>query len=213
MKKLFLASFFTEVACLLPNFVGEDVAGKKVAFIPTAAVYPCDDAETKETLEFITKSDRAALQSLGLIVENLEVSSVSAKTVEESILNADYIFVGGGDTFFLMQELRRKSADKLISEHIRKGKLYMGTSAGSLLMQKDIVADGVENPELSPDLNGDFTALGFIDFYLYVHYGSNFWGDDDEYIRKFYAELDYVKISDKQAVTVAGDKVEVITTP
>ena len=75
------------------------------------------------------------------------------------------------------------------------------------------MADGVENPELSPDLNGDFTALGFIDFYLYVHYGSNFWGDDDEYIRKFYDKLDYVKITDKQAVTVVGDKVEIVTAP
>ena len=112
-----------------------------------------------------------------------------------------------------MQELKRKGTDKLISQHIEKGKLYMGTSAGSLIAQKDIVADGVDDPKFGPDLNGDYSALGFIDFYLYVHYGSHYWGDDDEYIRKYYAELNYKKLSDKQAITVDGEKIEVVTAP
>ena len=113
----------------------------------------------------------------------------------------------------MLQELKRKGADKLISRHIEKGKLYMGTSAGSLVVQKDIVADGVDDPKFGPDLNGDFSALGFVDFYLYVHYGSHYWGDDDEYIKKYYSHLNYIKITDKQAVTVDGYAVEIVTVP
>ena len=210
MKKLFLASYFAGVADLLPNFAGEDLVGKKVVFIPTAANHEMSDQD-REALDYIYDTDKKALQKLGFNVEELEVSRESCEVIEQSITGTDCIFVGGGNTFFLLQELRRKGADKLISRHIEKGKLYMGTSAGSILVQKDLVADGVDDPKFGPDLNGDFTALGFIDFYLYVHYGSHYWGDDDEYIRKYYSKLDYMKISDKQAVTVNSDKIEIVT--
>lgn len=39
MRKLFLASYFTKTACMLPDFIGNGCAGKKVAFIPTAALH------------------------------------------------------------------------------------------------------------------------------------------------------------------------------
>jgi dipeptidase E len=203
MKKLFLASYFTEVASLLPDFVKEDLAGKKVAFIPTAALH--------EVGAFYVGTDREALQNLGLVVEDLEVSSVSPELIKKSISSADYIFVGGGNTFFLLGELRRKGADTLIAEHISKGKLYISTSAGSLLVQKYIVADGIENLELAPQLNGDFTALSFIDFFIYVHYGHNYWGDDDECILKYYDKLEVKKINDRQVIAVDGENVQILS--
>jgi len=212
MRKLFLASWFAGTASLLPNFVGEDLTGKRVVFIPTAGLHEMPEQDRK-MLDVINKSDKEALENLGLIVEELEVSSASCEVVEKSIFNADCIFVCGGSTFFLLQELKRKGADKLISKHIENGKLYMGTSAGSLLVQKDIIADGIEDLSFAPDLNGDFSALGYIDFYLYVHYGSHYWGDDDECISKYYAKLNYKKISDNQAVTVDGEKIEIVTVP
>ena len=205
MKKLFLASYFTEVANLLPKFVGGDLAGKRVVFIPTAAL-PEKDA-------FYVDTDRASLQKLGLAVEELEISTASPETIKTIISNTDYIFVGGGNTFFLLQELKRKGVDKLIIEHIEKGKLYVSTSAGSALVQKDIVVDDGDNPALAPDLNGDFTALSIIDFYLYMHYGHNYWGNDDECIDKYYSKLELKRISDKQAVTIDGEKVKIVTAP
>ena len=210
MKKLFLASWFAGTVSLLPDFVGENLAGKKVVFIPTAGRHEMSEEE-RSALDEINEIDKTALQGLGLVVEDLEISDEPYDVIEKSISNADYLFVCGGSTFFLLQELKRKGVDKLISQHIKKGKLYMGTSAGSLLVQKDIVADGVDDPIFGPDLNGDFSALGFIDFHLYVHYGSHFWGDDDEYIRKYYSELDFKAVSDKQVVTVDGDNIEVLT--
>ena len=183
MKKLFLASWFAGAASLLPNFVREDLTGKKVVFIPTASICYGTSGEMREASDFINNLDKEALQNLGLIIEELEVSSETAEIVKKSISNAACIFVCGGSTFFLLQELRRKGADKLIAQHIEKGKLYMGTSAGSLLVQKDIIADDGDNPELGPGLDSDFSALSIIDFYLYVHYGHNYYGNDDECIR------------------------------
>lgn len=203
MRKLFLASYFTEVSSLLPILLEEEILGKKIVFIPTAALH--------EENAFYTNEDRKSLKKLGFIVEELEISNATEEEIRKSITSTDYIFVGGGNTFFLLQELKRKGADKLIINHIEKGKLYIGTSAGSIIMQKDIISDGTENLDIAPDLNGDFSALSIINFYLYVHYGHNYWGDDDQYISKYYAKLDLKKISDKQVITVSGEKIEIIT--
>ncbi|MCL2819682.1 MAG: Type 1 glutamine amidotransferase-like domain-containing protein [Oscillospiraceae bacterium] len=203
MKKLFLASSFSSVASLLSEFAGESLTGKKVAFIPTAGLL---DDNT-----FYIDEDRNALRSLGLNVEDLEITSLPYDEIKEQLSNTDYIFVCGGNTFFLLQELRRKGVDKLILEHINKGKLYISTSAGSLIMQNDIIADNTDRAGMAPDLNGDFSALAVIDFYMYVHYGHNYWGDDDESIKLYYNKPELIKINDKQVVTVDGEKASILT--
>jgi len=46
----------------------------------------------------------------------------------------DYIYISGGNTFFLLQELQRTGADKIISRQIEAGKLYIGESAGAIVL-------------------------------------------------------------------------------
>ncbi|MCL2501067.1 MAG: peptidase E [Defluviitaleaceae bacterium] len=211
-KKLFLASWFAGSASLLPAFAGQNLTGKKVIFIPTAGLYEMPE-EYREGLDFINNADREALKNLGFAVEDLDISSEPAEAIEKIISGADALFVCGGNSFFLMQELKRKKADVMIARHIRQGKLYMGTSAGSVIMQKDIIDDGIDDPVFGSALNGDFSGLRFIDFYVYVHYGHHYFGNDDECLDKYYANLNHIKIADNQAVTVDGEKIEVVTAP
>ena len=212
MKKLFLASWFAGSASLLPAFVKEDLTGKKVVFIPTASSYEMAD-EDRAGYDYINGLDKEALEKLGFIVESLDVINETIEKIGESIAKADCIFVCGGDTFFLLQELKRKGVDKMIAQHIEQGKLYMGTSAGSAIVQKDIFVDHSEDDSRAPELNGDFSALGFVDFYLHVHYGRNYFGDDEKVHNKYYAHLNCIKIDDNQAVTIDGNKMEIIAAP
>ena len=167
--------------------------------------------EERKAYDFINGKDKEALISLGFIVEDLDILDKFYRTIEKKIYNADCVFIGGGNTFFLMQELKRKGIDKAIARHIAKGKLYISTSAGSVMLQKDIIEDPNDESKLGPDLNGDFSGLGIIDFYLYVHYGRHYYGDDDQFFNKYYAHLNCIKIDDNQAVAVKGDKAEVVT--
>jgi len=204
MKKLFLASYFTKVAGLLTEFVGEDLSGKTAVFIPTAALHE-EDA-------FYVDTDRAALLNLGLLVEELEISTAPIETIKKSLSNADCIFIGGGNTFFLLQELRRTGADKLVIQHINNGKPYIATSAGSCVLSKNVIADGIESLDVAPELNGDFSALSVVDFYIYPHYGHNYWEElDDVLVSKYYDGLDLIRISDEQVVTINGEDVKVMT--
>jgi len=205
MAKLFLSSYFLKVASIFPDFIGADCTGKRVVFIPTAAL--------NEKGAFYIATDRKALQKLGLIVEELEISSASKEKIEESISAADYIFMAGGNTFFLLQELRRTGAGKLIVEEINKGKPYIGSSAGSAIVSKDIgYVRFMDSPKAAPDLNGDFSALSVVDFYIVPHYGYFFFKKAiEKTLNEFSDTLDLRPISNDQVIIVDGEKIETLT--
>ena len=67
MRKLFLASSFSEVASLFPKFACEEIKGKRITFIPTASLV--------EEVRFYVDDDRKAFEELGIIVEELEITT------------------------------------------------------------------------------------------------------------------------------------------
>ena len=75
-----------------------------------------------------------------------------------------------GNTFFLLSELKRTGADKIIAEEINNGKLYIGESAGAMITSKNIeYVKLMDNAEKAPNLK-NFDALGLIEFYIVPHY-------------------------------------------
>ncbi|MDR1533396.1 MAG: Type 1 glutamine amidotransferase-like domain-containing protein [Clostridiales bacterium] len=203
--RLFLASFFSGVADAFPAFVHDECAGKKVIFIPTASL--------TEKVTFYVGTDKIALEKLGMAVEELEISTAPKDEISRKISGADYVFISGGNTFFLLQELRRTETDKLIVEHIQKGKLYIGASAGSMILSKNIeYVKYMDNPADAPDCNDNFTALSVVDFSIVPHCTNVPFKKAAEKIIAAYSDtLDLRPISNNQAITVDGDNVETIT--
>ncbi|MDR1204348.1 MAG: Type 1 glutamine amidotransferase-like domain-containing protein [Peptococcaceae bacterium] len=203
--KLFLSSFFSGAAGLFDAFTGNTCAGKTAVFIPTAS--------KPEKMAFYVGSDKKALARLGMVVDELDVSETAYGETAERIAAADYVFVGGGNTFFLLRELKRSGADKLIVEHVRKGKLYIGASAGSMILSENIgYVKHMDSPAAAPDLNGDFSALAVVDFCVVPH-AANF--PFKRAVKKILTECsgtyDLRPISNNQAVTVDGGAVEILT--
>lgn len=205
MKKLFLSSYFSGVASLFPAFTGDTCLGKKVVFIPTASI--------PEKVTFYVEADKKTLKKLGMIIDELDVSSASHDEIAAKISGADYVFVEGGNTFFLLQELRRSGADELIKEHIHQGKLYIGASAGSVIVSKDIeYVKYMDKPDVAPDLSGDFSALSIVDFYVVPHHTDfPFKKSAEKVVEEYSGKLNLCLISNNQAVTVDGNAIEIIT--
>ena len=203
MRKLFLASSFSEVASLFPKFAGEEIKGKRITFIPTASLV--------EEVRFYVDDDRKAFEELGIIVEELEITAASPDKILEVLNRNDYIFVSGGNTFYLLQELRRKGADILITEQIRAGKLYIGTSAGSVILCPDIeFVKEMDYSHAAPELQS-FTGLNIVDFYILPHYLDFPFEEITQNIVKEYGKkLDLRPISNKQVITIAGNRIEIL---
>lgn len=203
MRKLFLASSFSEVASLFPKFAGEEIKGKRITFIPTASLV--------EEVRFYVDDDRKAFEELGIIVEELEITAASPDKILEVLNRNDYIFVSGGNTFYLLQELRRKGADALITEQIRAGKLYIGTSAGSVILCPDIeFVKEMDYSHAAPELQS-FTGLNIVDFYILPHYlDFPFEEITQNIVKKYGKKLDLRPISNKQVITIAENRIEIL---
>ena len=204
MKRLFLCSYFADVANLLIDFANEDLKGKIIAFIPTASL--------TESIRFYVKTGKKALEKLGMIVEEVEITQFSNEKISSILHKCDYIYITGGNTFFLLQELKRKGVDKIISEQVKSGKLYIGESAGAIIASpdteymKNVNFDPIEK---APELE-DYSSLGLVDFYTIPHYGNFPFKKKGEKVIQLYNEkLQLIPISNKQAIFIEDSNIQI----
>lgn len=204
MQKLFLASLFKDVYQLFVDFAQENLAGKTVTFIPTAAL--------PDKLDFHVKYSMELLSNMGLTVDELEISTAAHSNIVNKLEKNDYIYVTGGNTFFLLQEMNRSGAGNLIKAQINAGKLFIGESAGAILLAPDIeYAIDTDNPLAAPQLK-TFEALNMIDFYPVPHYKNEPLKEAvDTVISKYGEKLPLETFSNSQAILVIGKERQIVT--
>ncbi|MDN5058348.1 peptidase E [Aliarcobacter butzleri] len=202
MKKLFLASSFKDVANIFADFE-KDLKSKTVTFIPTASKV--------EKVVFYVNSGKKALQKLGLIIDELDISTASNDEINSKLRNNDFIYITGGNTFFLLQELKKTGADKIIIDEINKGKLYIGESAGAIVTSANVeYAKRMDDVKKAPNLT-EFSGLNLVDFYVIPHY-TNFPFEKtvEKIIEDYSLKLNLSPISNKDAILVVDNKIDFI---
>ncbi len=85
---------------------------------------------------------------------------------KEAIQQAQAYFVGGGNTFVLLNTLYYNRVLDLLKENINSGKPYLGTSAGTVIVGKTIMNTN-DMPIILPP---SFKAMGIIPFNINAHY-------------------------------------------
>lgn len=201
---LFLCSSFADVAPLFEQACPIELQGKVVTFIPTAS--------TPESYKEYVKLGQESLEELGLKVAPLDVATASSEEIRSTLSQGDLIYISGGNTFYLLQELKRKGADKLIQEEIEGGKPYIGESAGAM-----ILAPSVEYVQLMDEIHvvpelASFAALGLISRYPLPHYRSFPFEEVGEKVLATYGDkLPLVPITNDQAIIVRGSELTIVT--
>ena len=131
----------------------------KLLFIGTAS---------RHSLEYFSVI-KEVFGDLGCAVSNLDLRAddIDMADVRAAILGADIIYVGGGDTRYMLERWRELGVDKLLVEAYEKGVVCSGLSAGSYCWFK-----------YNYDL---LEGLGVIDAINCVHYDKK----DDETKMRF----------------------------
>lgn len=195
MKNIFLTSSFADVYLDFKNTIKDSLVGKTVTFIPTAS--------KPEEVTFYVDKDRLAFEKLGMKVEILNIEQENYETIEKTLNKNDYIFISGGNTFYLLQELKKSQADKIISNLINQGKPYIGSSAGSIVLAPDIeyiktMDDSPKAPELS-----DTKAMGIINFSILPHFGNEPFSDITQQIfNNFHQKIVLVPLNNQQFIFI-----------
>lgn len=106
------------------------------------------------------------------VAETFQVINISVKgihefeNVETAIKNAEGIFTGGGNTFLLVSQLYKNNVMQLLSETVKNGTPYLGTSAGSNICGLSMQTTN-DMPIVYPP---SFQTLGLVSFNLNPHY-------------------------------------------
>lgn len=207
MSQLFLTAFFSDVVPHFESIVSKTnvdrVTGKSVAFIPTAA--------DVEEVTFFMDADRQAFENLGIAVDVLDLASMPLATLSQKIADNDFIFVGGGNTYYLLQRLKETGLDKVIVEAVQHGKLYIGTSAGSIIASPDIAyAELLENVDCAPNLTNT-QALNLTKFSVLPHYNNEPFVEPGEQVyQAFKDKIHLIPLSNHQALFVDHDTYRIL---
>ncbi len=204
MKRIFLSSSFADVAKSLETFLDRNPAGNTVTFIATASI--------PEKVRFYVSAGRKALERMGMIVEELDLARETPEHAAAALRKNPFIYVSGGNVFYLLQELRRTGCDSVICNLIESGTVYIGESAGAMILAPDIsYAAHMDSPKAAPDL-GDYTGLAAIDFYPVPHFGNAPFKKAANTIVDAYGKTcTLYPISNAQYIAVRGSAVSVHT--
>ena len=99
MKRVFLCSSFADVAKILSKNVSSSLRGNTIAFIPTASIH-------EEYTQYV-EDGKNALRALGLRIKEVEITQYDKEKIAKILVDCNCIYVSGGNTFFLMQELKK----------------------------------------------------------------------------------------------------------
>lgn len=192
--KLFLCSHFAEVGTLLKD----EVAGKNVLFVPTASII--------EEYKGYVETAHKLWEEMNANIIEVEISTTSTKEIEKAFEKADILYFTGGNTFFLIDWIKKTGVDNLIERHLKAGKLYVGESGGAIICAKELsyIKPMDEVPENYSQK--DYSGLGLVDFYVVPHYLCEPFTESSKEIIEKFAELNLAAITNSQAILVQNEK-------
>ncbi|KQS50285.1 MULTISPECIES: dipeptidase PepE [Flavobacterium] len=160
MKNLIIASTSTlhnggYLEYLLPELSVHFKNVSELVFIPYARPSGISHDEYTEKV-------RQAFSKINIKVKGLH----EFEDPKEALKQAEGIFTGGGNTFLLVTQLYRHDLMTLLSETLKKGTPYLGTSAGSNITGLTMQTTN-DMPIIYPP---SFQTLGMIPFNLNPHY-------------------------------------------
>ena len=210
MKLLLTSAGFTNKSITdeLFRLVGKKVADTTICYVPTASNVETGSKEWQiNDLKNIEKQGFKAIHIT-------DISAVPEKIWRPQMEAADVLFFEGGDTRHLMEWVVKSGLKELLPEFL-KTKVYVGLSAGSMIVAPEVNID-IEHViyESYMDEAKHIPMLGLVDFYILPHLNSPWFKNmTEEHIRKSTKTIQrkiYV-LDDGSAISVEDGKIRVIS--
>lgn len=191
----------------LRDLLGKDFKDAKLVFIPTAANMEVGD-------KWWLINDLVKCKELGFKeVDITDIAAVPQKVWQPRLEKADVILVSGGNTSYLMGQIKKSGLADVLPE-LLKTRVYVGISAGSMVVAPKLKEKEMQRLYEEPIVDDDTNeGLGFVDFLVVPHMNSPYFPRAAELIDEVAQDIEIplYAIDDQTAVKVVDDKVEVVT--
>ncbi len=191
MPNIILTSSFNAVAqeLFVRNLIPR--APVRVAFIATAGnIY--------KNTPWITK-DRNALTDLGYALVELDLVGKNAEQLKSDLAPCDIIFVAGGNTSYLCEYAHISGLHLIIRDLLSGGRMYIGSSAGSILAGPSVEPFLEEDSKELPQdfILHDPCGLRLVEYVTLPHY-PNFAKENDAIAKKYLHQFTFVPLTDTE---------------
>jgi dipeptidase E len=186
----------------------EKSAGQtKVVFVPTAASMVADDKSWLiEDFQYFVKQ---GFRSIDIV----DISAVPRENWLKRFESADLLVFGGGDEQYLARVMRESGVAEALPA-LLETRVYMGISAGSMVVGKLLPSELTK--ELWPEESfvGSEAGMGMYDFSILPHLNSEYFAHlrtpliesmKNQFPRTIYA------LDDASALKIVDDQIEVIS--
>lgn len=204
--KLFLASSLDQTISELNK--ESPLKDKRVLFITNAA--------DNQTDTWWVDLDRKAFEELGGKIVDIDLRKTTKEEFSKILEEVDLVHVCGGSVLYLISLLRKNDLEEILKKAILENKIfYTGTSAGSMIVSKDVTLvqyDEEEAPFIK-DMNGDFSGLGLVDFYINPHSQNPIFTEANIETMKHLQgnKSPLIFLNDNQAVLIKDDWFKIIS--
>ena len=207
-KTMLLTSSFPQMTDEIIKLLQKPTYDVAVAFVTTAS-------KPEENLDYINEDLRIMREELRFNVEEVDIDGKTESQVMRLLELKDIIFVEGGNTFYLLRAMRACNFEKVIRKLFKKGKVYIGVSAGSMVAGKTITTSVWRGEFRGKDKNTvrlkNLKGLGLVPFDMFVHYTPEY----AEIIKQkipnpLKREKNLRILTDGQALLVQGKEIDLI---
>jgi dipeptidase E len=208
MKLLLTSSGISNksIANSLRKLLGKPFSKSKLVFIPTAANFLSIDKEW--LINDLNNCAKLGFQKIDILnIDAIPQEKAWRPRVEE----ADVILIGGGNTFYLMHWLKKSGLARVLPKLLKK-KVYVGISAGSIVMGPNLKSlklyYGKEEAGQSDE------SLRMVNFHFRSHFNSPYFPKArTKYLTKIAKQLKepMYALDDNSALEFIDGKIRIVS--
>lgn len=192
--EILLMSYLAGTKNITKKYLSKMISNK-IVFIPTAGNVEPYTGYIDEGVEM--------LKSLGYELEIIDISKYDEDYLKDKFSKTECICISGGNTFYLLQELKKKNLIGLLYERIKEGLFYIGESAGAIIMSENIEYNQImDDKSIASELDY-YTGVNVFDHYVVPHLGEYPFEESTQKILENYQDkISLVAINNSEAILV-----------
>lgn len=151
---------------------------------------------------FKSEMDIIGIKSFEMVESSLELS-------EKDLNIYSAIFIGGGNTYKLLEQLKEHDNFIKIKNYLNDGGVIFGGSAGAIIFGKDI--DSCLLDDDKPDNYEDTKGFNLLnDYSILCHYDPIYFDKRKEYLEEFFNLNKVIYLPEELVIYVENDKFSMI---